>query len=96
MIAIYSVDLGFDRLEIRADLVQAAAKIFYRGADDEWVHTPYQTADASHDERLALGLVIAYLGRDYFAQPNDKRESAAIIAALLDSADIERRKEDPE
>lgn len=50
-------------LTIRADLAQASAPIQYRG-DEEWVSTPYQTADARHSETRALDLVETWLESD--------------------------------
>lgn len=85
----YTADLGFDRLTIEVDLSQASSPITYEGADGEWVTTPFQCADAGHDEARAMRLVLEYLGRDYYAEPDDDRDDDDIVADLLDGVDIE-------
>lgn len=69
----YIVDCGFDTVRVRANLAEASCqiKLVHVGRDawdeEEDVHsTPFQTADARHDEyRMAL-LVVRYLGPDWY------------------------------
>lgn len=84
----YTINLGFDRLRIQADLSQASAQIRYLGADDEWHSTPYQTADASHRVRDAARLVVRYLGREYYLDPTvtlDRADEDTYVDGLIRS-----------
>ncbi len=60
--------LTVNNIEIKLDLVQASAPIFWRmtdahsrGGPIEWQSTPYQTADAGHRESDAITLVTEWL-----------------------------------
>ncbi len=90
----YTLDLPWgETLRMSADLSQASAPIQYEGAErDEWMSTPYQTADARHDETRAMRLVLEYLGREYYAAPDDERDDDDIISACL-AAGVEEESE---
>lgn len=56
-------------IRIKADFAEAASLIRWQDIDDDpsddtWHHTPYQVADARHDEKEALRLVRGYLAKD--------------------------------
>ena len=56
-------------IRIRADFDQASSPISWQDIDDDpeeqtWHHTPYQVADARHDEKEALRLVRDHLAKD--------------------------------
>jgi hypothetical protein len=82
-----------ETLRISADLTQAGANIYYSAGDgddgEQWDCTPYQTADARHREHDAVMLVIGYLGRSWYAAPDDDRNADAILAEIGDEIDVE-------
>lgn len=56
-------------IRIRADFDQSSSSIGWQDIDDDpsdetWHHTPYQVADARHDEKEALRLVRDHLAKD--------------------------------
>ena len=56
-------------IRIRADFAQAASPIGWQDIDDDpeeptWHGTPFQVADARHDEKAALRLVRDHLDKD--------------------------------
>lgn len=86
----FSADLGFDIVRFSCDLAQASSPIRVQDGDGDWQSTPYQVADARHDEYRALRLVVEYSGRDYYADPNDSRSDDEILDDILDGVEIER------
>ena len=88
--ATITADLGFDRLVLKCDLAQASSPIRYLGGDDddEWVTTPYQVADARHDEHEAVALVVAWLGGEYYEDPSSDDSPADQLASLLERATV--------
>jgi hypothetical protein len=82
-----------ETLRISADLTQAAATIYYSAGDggdeEQWVCTPYQTADARHRAHNAVMLVIGYLGRSWYAAPDDERDDDAILAEIGGAIELE-------
>ena len=61
-------DLEISReIRIHADWVQSASQIWWQDLDDDpedkdtWYSTPYQVADAGHNDREALRLVADWL-----------------------------------
>lgn len=56
-------------IRIRADFADAASNIGWQDIDDDpeeqtWHGTPFQVADACHDDKTALRLVRDHLARD--------------------------------
>lgn len=56
-------------IRIRADFADAASHIGWQDIDDDpeeqtWHGTPYQVADARHDDKAALRLVRDYLAKN--------------------------------
>jgi hypothetical protein len=78
-----------EKLRLSVDLGQASAGISYE-RDGEWVDTPYQTADASHDADRAVRLVLDWFGRSYFAEPDDERPSDLILDEVMAMITITR------
>lgn len=62
----YEITLDHDILYIHVDLVEASASICYEDPCGDVVPTAYQTADAGHDLRKAVCIVIADFGYDYW------------------------------
>lgn len=100
---VYTVTLPFDRLKIRADLSQASSPIQYLadGDDDDrhWVPTPYQVADARHDEVEAAVLAVKYLGSEYYLDPADDSDDLdhdAYVRRLILSIEADEDDEDDE
>ena len=83
---IYTVDLGFDELKIKADLANAAAPILYQ-SHDLWVGTGYQTADAGHDITRAAVLIIGTFDDQYWIAPDTKLEKSEDGEWLFDGLD---------
>lgn len=79
-IFIVKLDDG-SKFEMSADLVQASAPISanFHGGDDDWQNTPYQTADARHDEDAAAKLV-----NDYFRAADDDSEVETVTRTERD------------
>ena len=79
-----------ETLRISADLSQATAPISYEGLDlgdgAEWTQTPYQTADARHDEREMLRLVVDHLGAEWYADPSSDLSHEGQLRAAVDGA----------
>lgn len=75
-----------ETLTVSADLVEASAPICTVSEDGEGEEsldpTPYQTADARHREMDAVMLAVEYCGREWFAEPGDKRETSEILADI--------------
>ena len=82
-----------ETLIISADLVEASAPILTVSEDDEGEEitspTPYQTADARHRELDAVMLAVEYCGREWFAEPGDKRETSEILTDIRKSVKVE-------
>lgn len=56
-------------IRIRADFAQSSSPVSWQDIDDDpsddtWHHTPFQVADARHDEKEALRLVRDHLAKD--------------------------------
>lgn len=68
------------KFKMAADLVQASAPISanFHGPDD-WQNTPFQTADARHDETRAAELVA-----EYFSTGDDDCTEVESVDALAD------------
>lgn len=76
-----------EMLTISADLSQASANIAVvitgaDGEDDRIDPTPYQTADAKHRAKEAIMLAVTYCGREWYANPDDTRDSAEILKEI--------------
>ena len=83
----YNVKMPWgETLIVSADLTQASAPICTVSENDEGEEildpTPYQTADAAHRPKKAVMLVIEYCNRDWYANPNDDRDSSDILAEI--------------
>jgi hypothetical protein len=83
---IYTVDLGFDEVKIKADLANAAAPIL-RQSHDFWIGTGYQTADARHDITRAAVLIIGTFDDQYWIAPDTKLEKSEDGDWLFDGLD---------
>lgn len=76
MRATYRVRLTFDTLLVSADLTEASAPIQVLIEDEDEddgyrvVPTPYQTADARHDERQMARLAVRAMGGEYWQDPS--------------------------
>lgn len=66
----HTYNLGFDVLVITGNFSQASSPIGYM-VDSEEVNTPFQVADARHDPKEALRLVVEWLGTDYYGEDGD-------------------------
>jgi hypothetical protein len=73
MNTVYTVDLGFDEIKIKADLTNAAAPIL-RQSHDMWIRTGYQTADAGHNIVRAAVMVIGDFDDQYWVASDTKLE----------------------
>lgn len=56
-------------IRIQADFAQSSSSISWQDIDHDprdetWHHTPFQVADARHDEKKALRLVRDHLAKD--------------------------------
>lgn len=82
-----------ETLIVSADLVEASAPICTVSEDDDGEEsldpTPYQTADARHREKDAVMLAVEYCGREWFAQPNDDRETDEILKEIKSKIVVE-------
>ena len=87
---IFTAHLAFDKFRFSCDLTQASSPIRIETEDGEFTSTQYQVADARHREHDALKLALSACGRDYFAEPDDERDSDDIIEEICDGVDIER------
>lgn len=91
MIYRYTMPWGDDLL-IRADLTRAESPIYYSTADPdpgdnrEWHSTPYRTADARHDERTMLVLVVDYLGGEWYMDPSSPASREDQLDAAINGA----------
>jgi len=86
MTSIYTFVMSWgETLRIRVDLAQASAPIEYEGADeDEWITTPWQTADARHDKWRALRLVLQHIGPGWYTDPScDEDHEGQLDRAVL-------------
>lgn len=75
----YTVTTTFGSFRFAADLAQASANIYSlpdRDAEDgdEGGPTPYQTADARHDEMRAAILCLKSFGHEYWLSPMVERD----------------------
>lgn len=74
----YLARTTFGSFRFEANLAEASAPIFSlpdRGDDEtESFPTPYQTADARHNERTAALLVLEYFGSEYWLDPDAVRD----------------------
>ena len=83
---IYTINLGFDQLRVRADLNQASAPIEVFG-DEDFVPTQFQTADARHRVSEMARLAVRAMGPDYWLDPSSDYpdDEDAYIGALIKS-----------
>ncbi len=86
---IYTARLPWgETLTISADLSQASAQITYRDGK-EWIGTPFQTADARHNEINAVRLILDYFGPGYYREPDDDREPDDVLDEIMDAVSID-------
>lgn len=90
---IYTANIkGIGTFRFSADLDRASAPICIEGQDDledeqRWTQTQYQTADARHRRDDALRLALRACGREYYADPDDRRDESEILNELLDGVE---------
>jgi hypothetical protein len=90
----YRVRLTFGSFLFRADFSQAASSIEVNHDPDEdedsWGPTPVQVADARHEPEQAARLLVEDCGPDYYARPDDGRDSDEILAEVMAAATVKR------
>ena len=83
---IYTVDLGFDKLKLKADLANAAAPILRR-SHDLWIGTGYQTADAGHNIVRAAVMIIGNFDDQYWIASDTELGESEDGERLFDGLD---------
>lgn len=86
---IYTARLPWgETLKISADLSQASAPISYKDGN-EWIGTPFQTADARHNECSAIRLILDWFGPGYYRDPDDDRDPDDVLDEIMGDVSIE-------
>lgn len=76
-----------ESFRVEADLTRAAAPISIVSDDGEST-TQYQTADTQHTEAGLVRCAIEAMGIDWYASPEDDRDSEVILAEVVEAATI--------
>lgn len=99
--SVYRMEMPWgDEVRFDVDLTQQTSQIKLLPDEEGWEiqSIPYQSADARHCKDAAAELVLQWLGREWYASPDDERDDDDILEELMESVEVEEvpGKEGPE